>query len=394
MDIYARKSRWKWYLAVAGLVIVAISVLFTNYLTSKLAREEQNKVEQWVFALSQVNSTDSMLTDNADVLEDNCDYTLHYLILQANTTIPVILENDRGGIDAAVNFGTEKDQDQAFLKEELAAMKRSGVKPLEGVEGVKIYFKKSRLLQLLELFPILQLILIAVFIGVGYLAFSNARRAEQNQVWVGMAKETAHQLGTPISAIIGWIDHLKDLKGGDKETIDVMEELRSDVTKLELIADRFSKIGSAPELQPVNIFEELEKSRIYMSRRAPRKVEFDFPGLDKPPLIIRINAHLFHWVIENLLRNALDAMDGKGKITVRVNESSDFVEIAVSDTGKGIPPSKFKTIFEPGFTTKTRGWGLGLSLAKRIVEQYHNGKIFVKSSEPEKETTFVIRLPK
>ena len=383
MSIYRQKSNWKIYLAIAGIFIVAFSAWFTFNVTQKLAIEEQNKVEQWAFALNQLDSS-----------LDDCDYTLHQKIISSNTTIPVILENLDGGIDAAINFGEEKDYDKEYLKGELESIKAKGTQPIQGAEGVKIYYKKSRLLRMLEIFPFIQFILGSIFVWFGYVAFSSARKFEQNLVWVGMAKETAHQLGTPISAILGWIDHMRFLKEDDQETQEVMDELRNDVTRLELIADRFSKIGSAPELEDANVYEELEKTRVYMERRAPRKVDFVFPGMDHPPIIIKINNHLFHWVIENLLRNALDAMDGKGTISAVIIEQEKHVDIEISDTGKGIPSSRFKTVFQPGFTTKKRGWGLGLSLAKRIVEQYHKGKIFVKSSEPNVGTTFTVRLPK
>ncbi|MCB0661103.1 MAG: HAMP domain-containing histidine kinase [Saprospiraceae bacterium] len=383
MSIYREKSKWKIYLAIAAVVIVGFSAYFTFDVTQKLALEEQKKVEQWAFATSRLS-----------MALDSCDITLHLNIIRDNTTIPVILENLDGGIDAAANFGEEKDLDQEFLKKELEEIKASGAEPIMGAEGQKIYYKKSHLLRMLEIFPFIQFFLITVFVWFGYVAFSSARRFEQNLVWVGMAKETAHQLGTPISAIIGWIDHLRFLKEEDTETMEVMDELRNDVTRLELIADRFSKIGSAPELEPANVYEELEKTKVYMERRAPRKVNFEFPGVDHAPITIEINNHLFHWVIENLLRNALDAMDGKGTISAVVIENGKWIDIEISDTGKGIPSSKFKTVFQPGFTTKKRGWGLGLSLAKRIVEQYHKGKIFVKTSEQDAGTTFTVRMPR
>lgn len=398
MDIYTRKSWWKWWLAFFGLIIIAISAYFTIYLTQKLSEEERVKVEQFVFAqeLLQKENTKAAKRDSihqANGTQDNCPSTelsLHLNILQGNTTIPVILENQLGGIDAHVNFNENAD-----IEEELRKMKESGQQPIEAAEGVNIYFKKSRLLQLLEIFPFVQLLLITFFIGLGYLFFSTARRSEQNQVWVGMAKETAHQLGTPIMGIIGWIDYLKEMNPEDEEINEAVTELRNDVNRLELIADRFSKIGSDPELQPSNIFDELEAIRIYMEKRAPRKTKFDFPDPTQTPIFASVNSHLLQWVFENLIRNSIDALEkGQGIISAEVNDLGDKVEVLLSDTGMGIPASKLKTVFQPGYSTKKRGWGLGLSLAKRIIASYHKGKIFVKSSEVGKGTTFSIQLMK
>ena len=382
MSINSNKSRWKWYLAAGGLLIVTISMFYTNYVTSKLAVEEYNKVQHWLMAQEAIAT-----------LPLECDLTLHTEILKANTTIPIILVGETGSIIEGSNFGAGRDTNMVFLKKELAKMQAEGVEPIEGF-AQQLYFKKSNLLTLLEYFPLVQLGLIGVFIAVGYIGFSTARRAEQNRVWVGMAKETAHQLGTPTSAIIGWIEHLKLIRGEDPEVGQVVKELRNDVSRLELIADRFSKIGSAPELRPIDIYSELEKAREYMEARAPRKVEFAFPGTAQPPLPVYINRHLFAWVVENLLRNALDAMEGKGLLSAEVYHDPEHVFIDITDSGKGIPSSKFRTIFEPGYTTKKRGWGLGLSLAKRIIEEYHSGKIFVKRSEENVGTTFTIQLPK
>ncbi|MEM1220991.1 MAG: HAMP domain-containing sensor histidine kinase [Bacteroidota bacterium] len=387
MDIYTRKSHWKWYLGVTGVVIVLISLFYTNYLTGKLANEERNKVQHWLRALEDINRPSLTGCENC------CDFTLQTEILSANQTIPLILVSETGSIVDALNFGPARDTNRVFLEKELARMIEDGVVPIEGF-AQKIYYRNSTLLTMLQYFPVVQLVLIAAFILFGYLGFSSTRRAEQNRVWVGMAKETAHQLGTPTSAIIGWIEHLKLIREDDEEVLEVTQELRNDVTRLELIAERFSKIGSAPELQPINIFSEMEECRSYMERRAPRKVSFHFPAPDSPPMLVNINPPLFDWVVENLLRNALDAMDGKGKITAEVYDDDQNVYIDISDTGKGIPPNKFRTVFQPGFTTKKRGWGLGLSLAKRIIEKYHTGKIFVKRSEEGVGTTFTIQLPK
>ncbi len=385
MDIYARKSRLKLYLGIAGLIIVTISMFYTNYLTTKLADEERKKVALYLRAMEDLSDTD-------DEDAQYCDFTLHFQILQSNTTIPVMVVNDRGGIDDFINI--KGDTGTLALQKEVERMKEEGFEPIEGF-AYSIYYKESTLLTQLRYFPLVQLILIAAFVGFGYMGFNSARRAEQNRVWVGMAKETAHQLGTPISAIVAWIEHLKLIREQDGEVLEVAGELRNDVSRLELIADRFSKIGSAPKLEEVNVYEELDRCRAYMQRRASRKVAFEFPGPgEQEAKTIRINPHLFDWVVENLLRNALDAMEGTGKISAEVYEDKDFVYIDISDTGKGIPAGKFKTVFQPGFTTKKRGWGLGLSLAKRIVEDYHSGKIFVKRSEEGKGTTFTIQLPK
>lgn len=385
MDIYTRKSRLKLYLAIAGGIIVAISMFYTNYLTGKLADEERKKVALYLRAMEDLSDTD-------DEDAQFCDFTLHFQILQSNTTIPVMVVNDRGGIDDFINV--RGDTSLLGLQQEVEKMKEEGFEPIRGF-AYSIYYKESTLLTQLRYFPLVQLILIAAFVGFGYMGFNSARRAEQNRVWVGMAKETAHQLGTPISAIVAWIEHLKLLREGDAETQEVLGELRNDVSRLELIADRFSKIGSAPKLEPVNVYEELDKCRAYMQRRASRKIAFDFPAPNgQPPKAVRINPHLFDWVVENLLRNALDAMEGTGQISAEVYDDDDYVYIDISDTGKGIPAGKHKTVFQPGFTTKKRGWGLGLSLAKRIVEEYHKGKIFVKKSEEGKGTTFTIQMPR
>jgi two-component sensor histidine kinase len=380
MDIYFKKSQWKLYLAVAGVVIILISLLYTTYLSNRLAIEEQNKARHWAMAQTEVNSP-----------EPPEDLSLHLEIILSNNTIPVLLVDENNKIISSRNFGTE---DPEKLKQELRQIQQEGVPPLVGIDGYSIYYKESQVLTQLRYFPIIQLVLIGAFIFFGYLGFSTARRSEQNRVWVGMAKETAHQLGTPISAIVAWIEHLRAMREDDEVVQDVLHELDSDVKRLELIADRFSKIGATPKLDSLNLYTELELCRDYMQKRAPRKVRFSFPGETHAPLLVQLNAPLFAWVVENLLRNSLDAMDGQGEIRAEVYEEGPFACIDLSDTGKGIPSSRHKTVFQPGYTTKKRGWGLGLSLAKRIIEEYHSGKIFVKHSEEAKGTTFTIKIPK
>ncbi len=386
MSDYTRKIRWKLYLAIFGALIVVISMVYTNRLAGRLAVEERKKVDIWVKAMLEVN----------DFNEEDAEYediSLHWEIIQSNTTIPVIIVDEGGDIIDAVNFGAGLNEDKPYLAKEVAKLKAENFKPIESY-GTFVFYKESRLLTQLRYFPLVQFMLIAAFILFGYLGVNAARRAEQNRVWVGMAKETAHQLGTPISAIIAWLEHLHLSKEKDPEVQEVLLELRNDVNRLELIAERFSKIGSAPVLIQTNIFEELAKCGHYMEKRASRRVVFDFPAPGAGKLNVHINAPLFDWVVENLLRNALDAMDGKGRISAEIYEDPSFVYIDITDTGKGIPPGKFKTVFQPGYTTKKRGWGLGLSLAKRIIEEYHSGKIYVKKSVPHEGTTFTIRLPK
>jgi signal transduction histidine kinase len=260
-------------------------------------------------------------------------------------------------------------------------------------EGVMrfIYYDDSSTLKQLRVFPFVQLGIFAAFLIISYFAFSNARRAEQNMVWVGMAKETAHQLGTPISSLEGWVEVLKEMNGV-KDNPQILDELQSDINRLSLVAERFSKIGSVPQLIPENVKDCVERNVSYMRRRASEKVIMTVRCPDD--LQFKINKQLFDWVFENLLKNALDAMSGEGRIDVDVTSDDKHVIVDVTDSGKGIPKNKFETIFEPGYSTKRRGWGLGLSLTKRIVEEYHNGKISVKRSEIDKGTTFRMLIPR
>jgi two-component sensor histidine kinase len=383
MDIYQEKSNWKIYLAIMGVLILTASLIYTTIVANKLKEGERQKVEQWILALENIND-----------IEYEGDLTLQQKITEANTTMPLVLIEDSGVIQMGLNYGEEKELDFDFLQKRVDKIKESGALPVSAGEGNLVYYEDSSTLKMLTYFPFIQLALIGAFVAFGYFSFSSARSSEQNQVWVGMAKETAHQLGTPITAIVAWIEHLRMIHEGNEETVEILDELNNDVSRLNLIADRFSKIGAIPELKKTNIYEELENMKNYMQRRAPRKMVFEFPGLAKEPLYAQLNAPLFNWVTENLIRNALDAMGGTGKISAKVSEEKGFIIIDISDTGKGIPSNKLKTVFKPGYSTKKRGWGLGLSLAKRIIESYHSGKIFVKKSQVEAGTTFTIKLPK
>jgi signal transduction histidine kinase len=379
-------SKWKATLVLVGIIVLAISTWFTNYLAENLSENERYLVALYRDAQEQLNNLSGDLEADLTFFQD--------ITIQADN-IPVIVTDLNDVITSARAFGSEeRDTNMVFLEGELADIMRNGLPPIvNSPGGYKLYYKQSQILTLMTYFPLIQLLLIGAFILVGFVGLSAAKRAQQNRVWVGMAKETAHQLGTPISAIVAWIELLKEEATNAQG--EIIEELRNDVKRLEMIADRFSKIGSSPDLHPANIYEELEKGKDYMSRRASRHVNFDFPKPeDQTPLTVNVNQHLFHWVLENLLRNALDAMDGEGLIKAVVSQEGKYICVDISDTGSGIPAAKMKTVFEPGYTTKQRGWGRGLSLAKRIIENYHAGKIFVKKSKPGEGTTFSIKLPK
>jgi len=330
------------------------------------------------------------------IMEDDnlsADVTLEEEIT-LNHVIPTIFEGDDGTLRGR-NFGESKNDDQEYLQSVIDRLLAKGFEPIRGNGYAKrIYYTPTRLYRLIQFYPYIQMFMVISFISFGYLAFGRSKKAEQNRVWAGMAKETAHQLGTPISAILAWLENLKFTAEGNEEQMEIIHELEHDVDRLELVADRFSKIGSKPELEDQNLRIILNDIKLYMQKRAPRRMEFEFPEMLEEPVWAKINVHLFNWVLENLIRNALDAMGNTGKITVELLEDSQYVSIDISDTGKGIPSNKFKTVFQPGYSTKSRGWGLGLSLVKRIIENYHNGKIFVKKSKINEGTTFTIKLPK
>lgn len=382
MDIYRLKSIWKWGLALAGMLIVILSLLVIRQVVDKIKAFEHQKI---VFFKTAVED----LPKNPD----NASFLLHDAILTAELNVPLILVNERGVIEDARNFGEERDTSKLFLSSRLAKIQADGYPPVVLGDGKKIYYEDSSLVANLRYLPFVQIVLVLVLIFLGYLGFSVSRRAEENRIWVGMARETAHQLGTPLTAIVAWVEYLRNHAHGNAQVSFAADEIERDAEKLELIADRFSKIGSKAELEPHNLLTCLDRTRSYMQARAPKRVQLHFPDPTGMPVIVMINTHLFEWVIENLLRNALDAMDGEGEISAVVRQEGRWVAIDISDTGKGIPSSRFKRVFKPGYTTKSRGWGLGLSLAKRIVESYHKGRIFVRSSAPGKGTTFGILLP-
>lgn len=381
MNIYHRKQRWKIYLLIAALFIVVGSYMYTNDLTRRLAREERKNVELWAKSMKE-------LTQNRDL---DRDYSFILEVIKDNETVPMILTDENEQVIDMRNVslsGKNREEELDRLIEEM----KSEHQPIEIAlpHGKQyIFYKDSTLLTRLSFFPLIQLAVVALFLLISYYAFSTAKRAEQNQVWVGMSKETAHQLGTPTSSLLA---SLELLKMENLNNPSLVPEIEKDINRLGKITERFSKIGSRPSLRPENISGILMNAVHYIKSRVSRKVEFILHFDENREIYVPVNKALFEWVIENLFKNAIDSMNGEGKIQLSVSEKNNMLYIDITDEGKGIPKSKYKTIFQPGYTSKKRGWGLGLSLAKRIVEQYHNGKIFVHQSELDKGSTFRIIL--
>ncbi len=383
MQAYERKRLWKIILLTAAMAIGGFSLWYTRTMVKELAAQEDKKIKLWANATRQLG-----------LIENNMDINFLLDIIKDNETIPTILVDDQGNIVATRNLDSLRVNDSTYLKKQLEEM-REEHEPIKIVYDEtnqrynNLYYKNSTILNDLKTYPFIQLGLIAFFAIMSYLALSSSRRAEQNQVWVGMSKETAHQLGTPISSLREWHNLLKETEKEQQE--EILKEVDYDIQRLELITERFSKIGSAPVLKEENLDLVIEKSISYLRSRVSSQVNFEV-NIQQPGNWARINIPLFEWVIENLCKNAVDAMDGKGNLSILLNHDDTHVYIDIKDTGKGIPRGKFKTVFKPGFTTKKRGWGLGLSLVKRIVEQYHKGQIYVRHSEPGKGTTFRIML--
>ena len=380
-SIYDARERLKYIFIFAAILIAIVSVVVSDILIKDLAREEREKIEVWAEATRVVTSEEPSLNMN-----------LILKIIQGNTTIPVLLCNDRDSVLTYKNIELPETGAEAFLQQKLKEFKNKNVPIAVDMEDGTfqyLYYDDSTNLKRLLVYPYAQLSVMAVFILIAFLALASTKKAEQNKVWVGLSKETAHQLGTPISSLIAWIEYLKTK---DMDAY-LLGEMDKDVKRLETIAERFSKIGSNPDPVPVNICDSIRSALDYMGTRISSKVHIHLE-LPEHPVLVLMNGSLFAWVIENLTKNAVDAMEGQGKITYTLEEKGDKVRIDVTDTGRGILKSKFKTVFNPGYTTKKRGWGLGLSLVKRIVESYHGGKIYVRWSEMGKGTTFRIELKK
>jgi two-component system, sporulation sensor kinase D len=396
INAYQNKKLWKYILLAFAVIIASGSLFYTNYLARNIAKSERTRAQVWAMSMKQVISAD-----------DN-DFLPYVFKVRDSSLVPAIVTDEKGDFQFAKGLDTTKtfiplvpeavkdknapNYDPDYFKAELATMKHQH-EPIKIIlpRGYwLIYYKDSPLLSQLKLFPYVQLSVIAVFLLLAYTAFNSSRKSEQNQVWVGLAKETAHQLGTPISSLMAWIELIKDKFNAEDDPL--IAEMENDVQRLEIVADRFSKIGSKPKLEENAVFDVIEDFVNYFKVRVSNNISFEITG-DRD-LVAGLNIPLFDWVIENLLKNAVNAIEGKGSIRVNIatNKAKDQIVIDVIDTGKGIPKSKFITVFQPGYTTRKRGWGLGLSLTKRIVENYHNGHIVVRDSELGKGTTFRITL--
>jgi signal transduction histidine kinase len=375
---------WRTLLAIIAIGIVTGTIFYSNYLADKIAVDERLKVEQWVEA--------GKFLIMAPI---DADTKLPSLIRNEQKSIPILETDEKDSIVSYINIDSTKiAKDPSYLASRLKEFKGQNQPIILEVSNDpllinKYYFGHSALLQQVRYYPMVQLFIVALFIIITIFSLQIRNKSTQNQVWAGMAKETAHQLGTPVSSLQGWVEMLKE----ENAQSQIATEIEKDVQRLRLVSDRFGKIGSTPQLEPNNVVRQVEEMVEYIRKRATGKVHLEVKK-NKTDMIAAVSPPLFDWVIENLLKNALDAMDGKGNITVDMHEEERTIIIDVTDTGKGIVSQNINRVFKPGFTTKKRGWGLGLSLSKRIIEQYHKGQLYVKHSEPGKGTTFRIVLKK
>ena len=374
-----------WIKRIAILIsfcIISLILWNTNMFFKKFKQEERAKMELFAIAVKE-------FAKNPDL---NADFTLEVKVLENTTNIPLILTDASGKILDFQNLDSLKTKKSEYLEEQLKVMKNQN-EPIEvshkSIGKQYVYYQNSNLLNKLTYYPLALLLILGLFLTIVYLFFNSNKIAEQNKLWTGMAKETAHQIGTPLSSLLGWIAILRM----EKISTDYVDEIEKDVKRLNTIANRFSKIGSLPELKKQNIVEITKKVYDYLESRSSNQISFSFSST-QTNIPIYVNDELFGWVIENLIKNAIDAMLGKGNLDVAISENEKKVILTITDTGKGMQKHQFKQVFKPGFTTKKRGWGLGLSLSNRIIKDYHKGKIFVQQSELEKGTTFEIQLNK
>lgn len=396
-NIYDRRRYGIVLFLIISVGVVLMFLYISNHLVKDLSEQERDRMQIWADATKElVNIGNTAAEDTTGIaLDVDVDFLLS--IIERNRTIPVLLVDDKGNILDNRNFdlpddtNAESEINKTFLVEKLKDLRNSSnVIVIDISEGNRqyLYYEDSKLLRSLSYYPYVQILVMLAFVAIVYFAVLSTKKAEQNKVWVGLSKETAHQLGTPISSLMAWMELLESL-GVDAETVG---EMNKDVQRLSTIASRFSKIGSKPQMEQNNLNETVYRSSSYMSSRISSRIDLT-RNLSKDPLPVLLSAPLFEWVMENLIKNAVDAMEGSGSITVTTGREKGMAFVEVTDTGKGISRKNFKTIFNPGYTTKKRGWGLGLTLAKRIIEQYHLGKIYVRASEPGVGTTFRIDLP-
>lgn len=374
----SRQSALRIILVVGAVLFAVVSLLVSDRLVRLMGQEERRKMEIWAAATQAVASNDY-------------EQSLYFAsrILESNTTIPMILVDGQGRILSYNNIDLPRRNPEKYLYQKLAEF-REGYPPIkiENITTEYLYYSDSSTLQQLLLFPYVQVAVFLVILGISLLAITSMKRADQNHIWEGMSRETAHQLGTPISSLIAWRELLA-LQGVDPS---VLSEMGKDIERLEVIADRFQKVGSAPKLLPVDLGELLHKSVDYLRPRISQQVQISIVDEPHEAVIVPLSEALIAWVFENLVKNAVDAMQGKGDITIRYRQRGKEVYIDLQDTGRGMPLSQYEAIFRPGYTTRQRGWGLGLSLARRIVEDYHHGRIYVRESREGQGTTFRIEL--
>ena len=404
MNIYDIRRYGTVVFIIVSIVVVGIFLYVSNTLIHDLSVQERERMQIWADANKEIIRGTQALDDSTGMAAIEADVTFPFSIVQSNHNIPVLLVDNMGNILDYRNFDLPEPADETnhmnlspanveYLHSKLETLSRSPnaiIIEVAPSENWYIYYDDSTTLKKLSLYPYVQLLVMLAFIAVVYFAVVSTKKAEQNKVWVGLSKETAHQLGTPISSLMAWVEYLRE-SGTDP---DVVNEMDKDITRLSTIASRFSKIGSRPLMEPADVNDIVRRSADYMATRISSRIDL---SIDCAPrrLTTNLSEPLCQWVMENLIKNAVDAMDGRGSIhvTTILDERRHLIAIEVSDTGKGLSRKKFKTIFNPGYTTKKRGWGLGLTLAKRIIEQYHHGRIFVKQSEPGQGTTFRIEFP-
>ncbi|MBW2960448.1 sensor histidine kinase [Mesonia aestuariivivens] len=380
--IFSDEHRFtRWFITISSIAIVSIFLWNVSIFFNRLKKEEREKMEIWVKAYSEVLNSDL-----------NEDIPIELEVMSKNTSTPMIIYHRKEDLYETRNIARELANDHDKLQELVTAFALD-YQPIEIVYENEVfgtlYYGNSSLINKLKYFPIGIVVIVLLYLAMLYYFYSTAKSHDQSLLWAGMAKETAHQIGTPLSSLVGWTEILK------QENVDpsYIEEMEKDIVRLQIITDRFSKIGSLPNLEPTDIVEETRDSYEYLKARSSKLIHFNLK-LPKENIQVSLNKQLFSWTIENIVKNAIDALKGKGDIDVEITQDAKWVHILITDTGKGIPKIKFKKIFKPGYTSKKRGWGLGLSLAKRIIEEYHDGKIKVLKSELGKGTTFEIKLKK